>query len=336
MSLSASAYGLWSVPLVYFANCLLGLLAGISLSRALSSISWIKVLGRQTLPVYIAHTPIVLVLAFATWSVYGDPSPGAWGGVLVPLRRPSPSSCRWRLHRAVSRSRVTWLYEPPRGTAGSRRDRCRCEAVVARGSAAHRTDSTSVAAERVADVRRGGAIHTFKAVHSPGKSNFRLCLILIRSLPGFWLWCRRRHRGPPPTCVLYVPILNPCRELRASLTDALALAYPPGVVMTTTTSQRLRPRRILTLGSPRRSLPRSRGGTAPRADAEVVPTQAVAADTFSRSVTGGWGTASSGGVWATSSTSASSVNAGSARVSLTGARASSTHFPLAWRMPGQP
>ncbi len=114
VSLSASIYGLWSVPLVYYANCLLGLLAGISLSRALSSIEWIKVLGRQTLPVYIAHTPIVLVLAFASWSVFADPSPGGWGVVLVPLAAACAVLLSLRLHRAVSGSRVTWLYEPPR------------------------------------------------------------------------------------------------------------------------------------------------------------------------------------------------------------------------------
>lgn len=120
------------VPGVYFVNCVLGLFAGITLSRGLVRVAMVGRLGTQTLPIYLAHTPFIIVLSFMISTVFGDPSPGASALVLPPLAVPAAIWLSLALHRVAARGRLRLLYEPPswlrRLPVGSLRARTRHQA----------------------------------------------------------------------------------------------------------------------------------------------------------------------------------------------------------------
>ncbi|GIG19668.1 hypothetical protein Cch01nite_03920 [Cellulomonas chitinilytica] len=111
------AVGLWALGWrevlgLYFVNCLLGVLGGIALSRALAGVPVLRSLGSQTLPIYLAHTPIIItcavllsstgVLTFPLVAVLGPPALAA-GAIALALA----------LHRGAQRVGAAWLYAPP-------------------------------------------------------------------------------------------------------------------------------------------------------------------------------------------------------------------------------
>ncbi|NYD68418.1 acyltransferase family protein [Agromyces atrinae] len=53
-----------SVPGYYFLTCCLGLLAGICLSRVLSPVRFLRRIGSRTLPIYLTHTSIILIVCW--------------------------------------------------------------------------------------------------------------------------------------------------------------------------------------------------------------------------------------------------------------------------------
>ncbi|WP_105036039.1 acyltransferase family protein [Cryobacterium aureum] len=55
--------GLRDVFGVYFLNCVVGVGGGIALSRTLRRLRWFGVIGRITLPIYLAHTPIIILIS---------------------------------------------------------------------------------------------------------------------------------------------------------------------------------------------------------------------------------------------------------------------------------
>ncbi len=112
------AVGLWAAGLrevlgLYFVNCVLGVLAGIGLSRVLAGWAGLRSLGSKTLPVYVAHTPIAIVCAFL---VSLTPMPAfAWSGlVLPPLVALVAILASLALHRVAQQRGAGWLYAPPR------------------------------------------------------------------------------------------------------------------------------------------------------------------------------------------------------------------------------
>ncbi len=111
------AVGLWALGWrevlgLYFVNCLLGVLGGIALSRALAGVPVLRSLGSQTLPIYLAHTPIIItvavllshtgVLTHPIVAVLGPPTLAATAIALALV-----------LHRSAQRAGATWLYAPP-------------------------------------------------------------------------------------------------------------------------------------------------------------------------------------------------------------------------------
>lgn len=111
------AVGLWALDLrevlgLYFLNCVVGVAGGIALSRALAGWSALRSLGSRTLPVYLAHTPIIIVVSvvlsltpvvdLAVVSVVGPPLL-AVGAVAAALL----------LERGAVRVGAGWLYTPP-------------------------------------------------------------------------------------------------------------------------------------------------------------------------------------------------------------------------------
>lgn len=53
-----------SVPGFYFVTAVLGVVSGISFSRLLSGVNILRYVGGRTLPVYLAHTSLILVMAW--------------------------------------------------------------------------------------------------------------------------------------------------------------------------------------------------------------------------------------------------------------------------------
>ncbi len=96
---------------MYFVNCVVGVIGGLALSRFLSGLTVLGRLGRQTLPIYLAHTP-------SHRRLDPDHHP-ALHDVLVPVAGWSLRSAAGRvwparlLHRAICKQRrLRYLYEP--------------------------------------------------------------------------------------------------------------------------------------------------------------------------------------------------------------------------------
>lgn len=109
-------WGLRDVLFLYFVNCLLGLVAGVGLSRV---VTWavVRSIGSQTLPIYLAHTPIILV-ASCLISVSAIPRAPGVAEVAPPLLMVVAVVSSLWLHRVSMRGALTWLYEPPRWFPG--------------------------------------------------------------------------------------------------------------------------------------------------------------------------------------------------------------------------
>jgi len=109
------AFDLQDFPGIYFINCVLGLLAGICLGRALARIAVLSYLGSRTLPIYLGHTPIIIttvVILSGVGAISVAPRPL---GVLLPVILPSLAiGLALVVNRLATRVGLDWLYQPPR------------------------------------------------------------------------------------------------------------------------------------------------------------------------------------------------------------------------------
>lgn len=116
-SVSAGVYLLdvRELPGVYFVNCLIGVVGGVALSTFLVRLGVLGRLGRQTLPIYLAHTPIAILLTLAILFV-----PGLLTGanviapIVVPLVAVAAIALALLLRRMSRTPPLRNLYEPPR------------------------------------------------------------------------------------------------------------------------------------------------------------------------------------------------------------------------------
>ena len=120
----AVSYVLWHFDLravegLYFLNCVVGLAGGVALSRA---VHWalVRRIGSQTLPIYLAHTPVIIALCvLLEWS-------GGFGTTAAALAGPpifmvlAVTITLW-MSRVAPRLRMDWAYEPPRWFFGRER-----------------------------------------------------------------------------------------------------------------------------------------------------------------------------------------------------------------------
>lgn len=77
----------WSTtaPAYYFVVCCLGALAGIQLSLSLSRFSIIAQIGRQTLPVYLTHTSLIIGVCWLVAQLPAEMKTTSLGYLLPPL-----------------------------------------------------------------------------------------------------------------------------------------------------------------------------------------------------------------------------------------------------------
>jgi uncharacterized membrane protein YcfT len=102
-----------AAPGLYFVDCLLGVAAGIVVSRALTSVGWLRRIGRQTLPIYLAHTPLVLVMTFLLSVAGSGDLLGRAAWLAPPAVAAVAVSGALGLYTLLRRVGAAWLYEPP-------------------------------------------------------------------------------------------------------------------------------------------------------------------------------------------------------------------------------
>lgn len=111
---AGTVFGWRLVPGFYFACCMVGVAAGIAVSRALTPIPGIRYLGARTLPIYLTHTSLILVMTWLLWRLAASSEGVILGWVLAPLLAAIAITVSLLLARVVAKGAVLrYLYEQP-------------------------------------------------------------------------------------------------------------------------------------------------------------------------------------------------------------------------------
>ncbi len=117
MSLTLFVLDLRGLPGVYFLNCIAGVFGGIALAQLLVKLPVLQRLGRNTLPIYLAHTPLAITITIVIMLV-----PSVHAAVpsvtllLPPLVAAVAIAAALGLHRLLRKGPLKFLYEPPAWT----------------------------------------------------------------------------------------------------------------------------------------------------------------------------------------------------------------------------
>lgn len=98
---------------VFFLNCVLGVVAGIAVSRALSRLASLRRIGATTLPVYLVHTPLIVVLTTAMVLAGVVPAVNTVAPVVPVVLMAVAVLLSLGLHRLCQGTPAGRLYEPP-------------------------------------------------------------------------------------------------------------------------------------------------------------------------------------------------------------------------------
>ncbi|BDZ51942.1 hypothetical protein GCM10025867_41830 [Frondihabitans sucicola] len=123
ISIVLGVFDLGHVPGAYFLNSIAGVLGGIALSRFLMPVRFLGRIGQQTLPIYLAHTPIILAIVFV---IHETPLLGAltpFAMILPPVIAGIAVFLTLRLHAILAKTPLRYLYEPPAALARKRAPR---------------------------------------------------------------------------------------------------------------------------------------------------------------------------------------------------------------------
>lgn len=114
VSVTLFAWGARGLPGAYFINCVIGVFAGVALATWLSRCGPLRSLGQHTLPVYLAHTPVAILISIVILLVPGLVT------VLTPVSSLVPPvvaviaiALALLLNRATAGSWLRFLYRPP-------------------------------------------------------------------------------------------------------------------------------------------------------------------------------------------------------------------------------
>lgn len=99
------------VPGAYFVNCVLGVAAGVMVSRVLR-VRALRRVGARTLPIYLTHTPVIMLVCSAL-HLLGVTGAGVAMAVLPPFLVAAVVAFAWWLSHAVEGGPWAWLYEVP-------------------------------------------------------------------------------------------------------------------------------------------------------------------------------------------------------------------------------
>lgn len=112
-AVTVTVLDLGRVPGVYPALACVGVLAGIALSQVLQRAGALVRLGSQTLPVYLAHTPIIILLVAPLALLPENDLVRAGAPVLPPLAAVVAIFLSLGLHRLSRRTPLRYLFSPP-------------------------------------------------------------------------------------------------------------------------------------------------------------------------------------------------------------------------------
>jgi uncharacterized membrane protein YcfT len=112
-ALAVTVFDLARLPGVYPALACVGVLAGIALSQVLQRSAAIVRLGSHTLPVYLAHTPIVILLTAAIALVAHTEVVRAAAPVVPPAVAVAAIALSLGIHRLATRAPLSYLFAPP-------------------------------------------------------------------------------------------------------------------------------------------------------------------------------------------------------------------------------
>lgn len=113
VTVAVALLGLRDVFGLYFLNCLLGVVGGIALSRALRGVRWFGAIGRITLPIYLAHTPIVILISFVLSLPIVFSFVAGFAPILPLMLALTAVLLALALNRFAKRSWLRYAYEPP-------------------------------------------------------------------------------------------------------------------------------------------------------------------------------------------------------------------------------
>ncbi|WP_058595409.1 acyltransferase family protein [Microbacterium testaceum] len=97
-----------------FALCLLGVIGGFALARLLRGVPGLSRIGSNTLPIYVAHIPIIVACTVPLWLLGAAPAIRGAAGLSVLLLAAVAVAGAWWLHRGLIRTRAgSLMYAPP-------------------------------------------------------------------------------------------------------------------------------------------------------------------------------------------------------------------------------
>lgn len=114
MAALGSLLGWFAVPGYYFLSCLAGLAAGLAVSKVLAHVGAARYLGARTLPVYLTHTSVIIIVVWLMWRTQLATLSAGWGWALVPAVALIAVVSSLGLSRALGNRPVArFLYEQP-------------------------------------------------------------------------------------------------------------------------------------------------------------------------------------------------------------------------------
>lgn len=106
--------GLRSVVGVYFALCVVGILAGVALGTFLARSAGLVRIGAATLPVYLGHTPVIILGSSLVFALTGSTVlPDVVGLLVVPVAAAIAIALSRLLHGWTASGPLRYLYVAP-------------------------------------------------------------------------------------------------------------------------------------------------------------------------------------------------------------------------------
>ncbi|MDQ1287572.1 MAG: hypothetical protein QG622_1137 [Actinomycetota bacterium] len=97
----------------------LGLASGVVLAVWLTSSRLLRYLGSRTLPIYLAHTPVLLGLVWWAYASRDEPVIASVGPLLPLIATAVSVGASLALHAVLRRTPARYLYEPPEGVTAA-------------------------------------------------------------------------------------------------------------------------------------------------------------------------------------------------------------------------
>jgi uncharacterized membrane protein YcfT len=113
LSVAIPVFDLRTVPGLYFVNCVLGVVAGVTVSRALVRIPRLAAIGANTLPVYLTHTPLIVLMTVGLAALADVLPLDAIASILPPLVAAAAIVLSLVLSSLASRGPLAVLYRAP-------------------------------------------------------------------------------------------------------------------------------------------------------------------------------------------------------------------------------